>query len=172
MWDRELSETVSLVAGVVRGKALESALARVSGDLLQLGHEELERRSPPSRCDRLLKANFWYLTRKCIEDGGRFTAADLHRSICTHTHLRESVLRKPAKVAWLISGDPARQIPLSHLKGLVLERIWEILDAPLTKHGQFDHQRAATVLRIAEILLPHANGAHGGEEVRISAARE
>lgn len=120
----------------------------IPDEIWEATEAEIRSLAQPTPTDYALRASFWREYERAMSQGtGKVSAQSVYSGVCSQQYWNSKLLKKPAKVAWLLRPMQVYEKELEAILHRGTERLWEIIDMPITdSKGRHDPKRAQVVL--------------------------
>lgn len=120
----------------------------IPDEIWEATEAEIRSLAQPTPTDYALRASFWREYERAMSQGtGKVSAQSVYSGVCSQQYWNSKLLKKPAKVAWLLRPMQVYEKELEAILHRATERLWEIIEMPITdSKGRHDPRRAAVIL--------------------------
>lgn len=127
---------------------LLDAARNVPDEYWRMTEAEMRSKSNPTPTDYALRVSFWKEFEHAMRRGKtKVSGYSVYRGICSAQYWHNRFLPNQAKVAWILRPMQAYEKELEAILHRATERLWEIIEMPITdSKGRHDPRRAAVIL--------------------------
>ena len=128
-----------------------------------------------------LKRSFWKEMERVDREGGRFIATNVYVDLTSKAYFYESVLRKPKKLAWILSPMVKYEIKTKAILDKLTDRYDELVNMEITttkrkknadgeweEYKEVDPRKAMVLLQVIKNVEDRVNGLAIQKQITIS----